>query len=152
MNNKSLQQLIVAFVRALESADLLFLDKYLTRDVTYARETPRPTEVHGKEEVITRMEAFLRAFPGWSLHAGDISADAAQRQVMCSLYIMGASTAEMDFRTLGQGVYEATGKPFALPPGWLVLTVRGAEIQRIDIGFPEGGGLVGIFDQIGVHR
>jgi hypothetical protein len=152
MNTHALQQLIVAFVKALESANLLFLDKYLTPDVMYVRANPRPTEVQGKEEVITRMEAFLRAFPGWSLHADEISADAAQRQVMCSLYIMGASTGEMDFRTLGQGKYDATGKPFVLPPGWLMLTVRGAEIQRIDIGFPDGGGLVGIFDQIGSHR
>jgi hypothetical protein len=152
MNTHALQHLIVAFVKALESGDLLFLDKYLTSDVTYVRAHPRPTEVRGKEEVITRMEAFLRAFPNWSLVAEDVSADASQRQVTCSLRIMGINDGEMDFRGIGQGKYEATGKAFILPDGWLMLSVRGAEIQRIDIGFPDGGGLVGIFEQIGSHR
>lgn len=152
MNTLALQHLIVSFVKALENADLLFLDKFLTDDVVYVRAHPRPTEVQGKEEVITRMEVFLRAFPGWSLLAEDISSDAAQGQVTCGLRIMGINDGEMDFRTLGQGRYKATGKPFILPDGWLMLTIRGAEIQRIDIGFPDGGGLVGIFDQIGSHR
>jgi hypothetical protein len=116
------------------------------------RAHPRPTEVQGKEEVIVRMEAFLRAFPGWSLEANDVSSDAAQGQVTCSLRIMGINDGEMDFRGIGQGRYEATGRAFILPEGWLMLTVRGAEIQRIDIGFPDGGGLVGIFEQIGSHR
>ncbi len=152
MNAAALQHLIVAFVKALETSDLLFLDKYLAPDVIYVRSNPRPAEVGGKEEVIARMEAFLRAFVGWSLTVDDISADAAQRQVACSLHIRGRNSGEMDFRGLGQGKYEATGKTFEIPPGWLMLTVRGAEISRIDIEFPDGGGLVGIFNQIGSHR
>jgi SnoaL-like domain len=152
MTAQALEHLIVAFVRALESSDLLFLDKFLTPDVVYVRLNPRSNEFHGKEEVIGRMEPFLRAFVGWSFNASDLQADPAQRTVMCSLHISGANQGEMDFRAIGQGHYEATGKSFALPPGRLTLSARGAQIQRIEIEFAEGGGLVGIFEQIGPHR
>ena len=152
MSAEALQHLIVAFVQALESGDMLFLDKFLTPDVIYARLNPRSTEVHGKEEVIARIEPFLRAFVGWSFKAGDITSDPANRQVTCSLHVSGANQGAMDFRAIGQGQYEATGKSFALPLGHLMLTARGAQIQRIEIEFAEGGGLIGIFEQIGPHR
>lgn len=144
--------MIIAFVKALESGDLLFLDKFLTPDVIYARLNPQTTEIHGKEEVIARMEPFFRAFAGWSFNAGNISADSAHRQVMCGLHISGENRGAMDFRGLGQGQYQATGKSFVLPPGRLLLSVRGAQIERIEIEFSDGGGLVGIFQQIGPHR
>jgi hypothetical protein len=152
MNDQALAHLIVGFVRALESADLLFLEKYLAADVVYVRSSPTRTEVPGKDAVIARMEPFLRAFAGWSLTAADISADSERHQVTCSLHITGENKGDMDFRVLGQGTYTATGKVFALPPGHLALTVCGAEICRIDIDFPQGGGLTGIFEQIGPHR
>ena len=152
MTDHALRQLIAAFVKALESGDILFLDKFLTPDVVYARLNPRSTEVHGKEEVIARMEPFFRAFVGWSFNAGDITPDPANRQVTCSLHITGENRGEMDFRAMGQGYYGATGKAFSLPPGRLMLTARGAQIQRIEIEFADGGGLVGIFQQIGPHR
>ena len=152
MTADALEHLIVAFVRALESNDLLFLDKFLTPDVVYTRLNPRSNEFHGKEEVIARMEPFLRAFVGWSFNASDISADPAKRQVTCSLHISGANQGVMDFRAIGQGQYEATGKSFDLPPGRLMLSARGAHIERIEIEFAEGGGLDGIFAQIGPHR
>lgn len=152
MNAAALEHLIVAFVRALESGDLLFLDKYLSADVVYARSSPTHTEVQAKEAVIARMEPFLRAFSGWSLAATDIVTDPDHHQVTCNLHISGSSAGEMDFRALGQGRYEATGRSFTLPPGRLMLTVRGAAICRIDIDFPQGGGLTGLFEQIGPHR
>jgi hypothetical protein len=98
------------------------------------------------------MEPFLRAFSGWAFNAQDITADETRQQVTCSLHITGSNQGAMDFRGLGQGVYAPTGKSFALPPGTLTLTIRGAEIHRIDMTFAEGGGLTGIFEQIGPHR
>lgn len=152
MNAQALAQVIVRFTRALESADLLFLDKYLADDVVYVRVRPTSTEVTGKDAVIARMEPFLRAFTGWSLDAAGIVADAENSRVTCSLHITGRNAGEIDLRALGQGSYAATGKPFVLPPGRLTLTVRGAEICQIEFDFPEGGGLSGIFAQIGSHR
>lgn len=152
MNERALSHLITAFVAALEQGNLVFLEKYLSADVAYDRIYPRPFVARGKDEVITRMEPYFRAFRGWSLTAAEIQPDAEARRVTCELHIQGANRGEMDFRTKGQGRYEATGRAFALPPGRLTLTVRGAEICRIEIEFPPGGGLAGIFEQIGAHR
>jgi SnoaL-like domain len=152
VNAETLRQIILAFVQALETGDLLFLDKYLTADVVYIRTRPTRTEVHGKEEVLLRIEPFLRAFPGWQIAAEDIAAEPNQRRVTCRMLITGSNSGDMDFRGFGQGKYAATGKTFTLPPGELALTVRGASICRIDIDFAEGGGLTGIFEQIGPHR
>jgi hypothetical protein len=152
MNAQSLQRIAEAFIKALEEGDLLFLEKYLTPDVVYIHGMALGGTVQGKQEVLWRMEPFMRAFPDWRFNARDFTVDVEQRIVTCTIQVMGTNTGEMDFRVFGQGVYKPTGRSFVLPVEQLMLTIRGASVSRIEVPAVEGAGFLGIFQQIDLER
>ena len=70
--------------------------------------------------------------------------------VKCTVQMEGNHTRAWDLSFLGLGVIPATNKAWKNPKEEMIVTIRDGKIAEIEVFVPEGGGIHGIFAQLGV--
>jgi predicted ester cyclase len=134
---------VQAAIPALESGDPLTIASLLTEDFTFSGPVPQPL---GKAEFLRLAQTLKAAIPDWAFHASDFQA--AGDQVQFTVQITGTHTGTLA-AIPGVPPVPPTGKSIQLPAERQRVTVRGQQISRYDVEPTPGGGVPGIYAQVG---
>lgn len=128
---------------AFESDDHTTLASLLTEDFMFSGPVPRPL---GKAEFLGLARALKAALPDWAFHARDFHSDGDQ--VTFTVQITGTHSGILAVIP-GVPPVPPTGKSIQLPAEQLMMTVRGNQISRYVVELTPGGGVPGIYAQVG---
>lgn len=118
---------------------------YLTNDCTFSGAVPQP--ISG-EEWLGIHKAFAAALSNFSFHY-QLSGEKGQ-QVYGRVQLTGKHTDDMRLPVPGLPVIPATGTEVSLPMEAIVLSFREGKVADVHIEKVQGGGLIGMLQQLGV--
>jgi predicted ester cyclase len=129
---------------AMEKGDFEKLEKNLDKDYQLVGPAPKPV---GKKEAMQMFKALKTAFPDWAFNITELK-EAGDR-ITCLLHITGTHSGTLDLSFLGIPSQTATGTKVRQPTEPAAVELRGGKVYRLEVGQVEGGGLEGLFKQIG---
>ncbi|MFU8803011.1 MAG: ester cyclase [Bradymonadaceae bacterium] len=132
------------FYRALQSGQMQWAERLLSNDFEARGLVGEPLD---KEHFLDLMESLHRAMPDLAFDARDFQQ--LYHGVWLTTTIKGTHTETLFLPETGP--IEATGLCVELPDEHPLLTIEDGEIVRVSADPVEGGGLVGIFDQLGIE-
>jgi ketosteroid isomerase-like protein len=138
------QAVIQAFYAAIDSGDMVKLDKCLTDDFTFTGPVAKPL---GKKEFLTFETALVAGLPNLKLNAKNIKVQGSKATV--TVQLTGTHTAALGSLRPGMSPIPATGKKVTLPEENVTITVRDDKVAALEVGQVPGGGVPGILAQIG---
>jgi predicted ester cyclase len=139
----SATETVRTFLSAFERNDTATLANLLSDDMTLSGPVPQPTP---KERFIALDRALITSMPNWQFHARDWRQEGDK--VVCTVEITGTHTG-MLAALPGVPPVHATGKQIHLPEEHLTFTLRGDKISNITVDQVPGGGVPGIYAQVG---
>jgi predicted ester cyclase len=107
--------------------------------------TPQPV---GKKEFVGLQSALVQAFPDWKFNAQDYHTQGDT--VTVKMHITGTHTHTLASLMPGLPEVPATGKHFSLPEEPSQATVKDGKITSFTSQPVAGGGVMGIFQQLGI--
>ena len=119
-----------------------YLD-FLSEDFQFTGPVPKPI---GREAFAGLMFTMLKACP--NLNNNLTIREASDTQVKRSVTMEGTHTAELDLSPMGMPVFAPTNKSFRLPEEPMTITIKDGKITRFQAEVAEGGGLMGILNQL----
>lgn len=128
---------------AWSSADTTTLSSLATDDFVLSGATPQPLD---KNAFLGLNRALLTAFPDWSFNASEFREEGDN--VYVTVQITGTHTGTLA-AIPGAPAVPATGKHVSLPAEHQVYTVRGGQISGLNITSQPGGGVPGLYAQVG---
>jgi predicted ester cyclase len=118
--------------------------KHLTDDFTFSGPVP---ETIGKREYLDIHSQLKRAFPDWQFNVSNLSEKG--NTVSGSVQVTATHTGTLTLP--GLPPVEATGKLVKIPSEGFTCTFKGDKIAEFSVEKVRGGGLSGIFQQLGVR-
>ena len=135
-----------AIYKALESGNPESVGKYASDDFVFSGPIPEPINF---EKWVGLQKQVRTAFPDWSFNLSDVQE--TENGTRTTLQITGTHTGDLDLSALGLPVVKATGKSVKLPVEHVDITFKGDKVSKFHGDVPAGGGLPGIFKQLGVE-
>lgn len=139
-------EVVLNFVRAMESCDFTEAEGYLAYDFILSGLTPQPMS---KRDFMNLMQTMLSVFPDWSFNVGDIKD--TDNQTTLTQRITGTHTADIHPLFPGMQTVPASGKRVCLPEEAVTVTARGNRIVEMEVERVPGGGIEGLLEQLGVE-
>lgn len=134
------------FANLLESRDIKGLQLLLTDDFKAKGATQELT----KQQALGFLQIMFMAFPDYRFGFSDF--EEKGDFIQCTGQETGTHTGILDLKSLGMPVsLPPTGKSFKLPKCVFTFRVAGDKVTSYDEEAIEGGGLVGILEQLGVR-
>jgi len=118
--------------------------EWLSDDMVFAGALPQPV---GKLEFVALQSAMVAAMPDWKFNGKDFKQNG--ETVTATLQISGTQTAILNLHMPGFTKFPATGKHVSLPEEGMTITVKNGKISRIESAGVAGGGVAGVFAQLG---
>ena len=130
-------------LRTLEQSHSAAASKHLTEDFVFSGPVPEP--LNGNE-FVEMMAATLQAFPDWNFHVQNL----AEKGDQVTGFVQITGTHRGSLKIPGIPEVAATGKRIKLPRETLTCVFRGDKICEFTGEKVLGGGMPGIFQQLGV--
>ncbi len=130
-------------LRDLSSENPWNAGQYLTDDFTFSGPVPSPI---GKTEFLELLTGLRRAFPDWQFNHKDLQEKG--NKVTGTVQISG--THKESLILPGLPTVAATGKSIKLPSEKLECTFEGDKLAEFKGEMAPGGGVPGIYSQLGV--
>lgn len=140
MNNVELVQSMLA---AFEAGDTAMLSAAMTDDFVFSGPVPQPIDKAG---FLGLNQALHTAIPDWKFNASSFQENGDT--VDFTDQITGTHTGVLAAIPMAPPV-PPTGKHIALPVEHLHITVRGGKISRLHVDATPGGGVPGLYAQVG---
>ena len=132
--------------QAFESQQWDVVESHLTDDFTFVGGAPMPLN---KAQFLGTMKGTLAGVPDFSFNATEFKEHSESHVEMVS-QITGTHTATLQNVIPGVPPLAATGKAVALPQERIHFTLQGQQVSQIRVEQVEGGGIPGLFSQLGV--
>lgn len=119
-------------------------EHYFTDDFKFSGPVPEPIDAH---QWIQFHTALKRAFPDWKFNVQNLREE--NGKVTCTVSITGTHKQDLhlpDFPTV-----PASGKKINLPKEQVTVTFKGEKVQEVKVQKVPGGGIPGIYKQIGAE-
>jgi predicted ester cyclase len=132
---------------AFESGNLDYLREHTSEDFAISGAAPQPISMRDFSEMLP---ALTRAFPDWRFNAANYKV--VGDRVTCSVRITCIHSGVLDFPMLNINGYQPTGKRVRLPLEQNTYMVRDGKVTHLEVEKVDGGGIPGIFTQIGAMQ
>jgi hypothetical protein len=141
------REIVQALLDSVQKGDFEKAKSLLSNDFQFSGAVPKP--ING-ETWIGINKNLKKAFPNldYHFHLDNVDGDVAK----ISAQLKGTHSANLDLSPLGLGVTPApnTNKSFSTPREYGKVTVKGDKVTSWIVEPIEGGGLMGILDQLGI--
>ena len=134
-----------AFLAAVERGDVNDTSFYLAEDVVCTGMAPCPV---GKDSFQRIMRALVAGIPNWQFNADNWQARG--ETISTDVRVTGVQSENLPAVLWTVPPVLATGRHIALPAEHIELTWRGDKIVYIDVERVEGGGVLGVLQQLGI--
>jgi len=139
------REIVQALLDSVQRGDFEKAKSFLSNDYQFSGPVPEPINV---ETWLGINKNLKKAFPNLDYH---FHVDGVEGEVTkISAELKGTHSGVLDLSPLGLDVIPATDKSFATPREHGKVTFKGDKISSWVVDKIEGGGLMGILDQLGI--
>ena len=138
-------ELVNQLLQYAEQGNMNAMAEYMTEDFKFSGATPQPMN---KNQFIDLMTSLTQAIPDWKFNVGTITETGDTVHLVNN--ITGKNTGALNFPTLGLNKVPATNRTISLPKETIDAVIRNGQICEFRVVSTPGGGLMGIFRQLGV--
>ena len=142
----STRDIAEGFMAAFEAGDFDTAASYLASDFQFSGPVPEPMSAQAWFGLSAGMKA---AFPDLTYNFRVTGVEG--NIVGTSTQLSGTHTGEWDLSRMGMGIIPPTGKSFSNPAEEGEGVIEGDKIVSLHVYPSEGGGLMGIFAQLGIQ-
>lgn len=118
---------------------------YFSDDFTLSGPVPEPV---GKKEYVALQSGLIKGIPDWKFNPRNVRTQGDT--LTCTLQISGTHTGTIPALMPGASEAPATGKKFTLPVEPTKATFRDGKITSFAVDPVPGGGVMGLFQQLGI--
>jgi predicted ester cyclase len=118
---------------------------YLSDDFVFSGPVPQPV---GKKEFVGLQSGLIKAIPDWKFNIRNVRVQGDNLTAV--VQITGTHTGTLPSLMPGAPEVPATGKHFSLPEEPSRVTVKDGKITSLATDQVPGGGVMGIFQQLGI--
>jgi|SRR5215211_1296954 len=139
------REIVQALLDSVQRGDFQKAKSLLSNDYQFSGPVPEPINAETWVGIHTNLK---RAFPDldYHFHVESVEGDVTK----ISAELKGTHSGALDLSALGLGVTPASGKSFAIPREHGKVTCKGDKVTSWVIDRIEGGGLMGILNQLGI--
>ncbi len=139
------REIVQALLDSVQRGDFEKAKSFLSNDYQFSGPVPEP--ING-ETWLGIHKNLKKAFPNldYHFHVDGVEGDVTK----LSAELKGTHTSVLDLSPVGLGVTPATNKSFAIPREHGKVTCKGDKVVSWVVDRIEGGGLMGILDQLGI--
>ena len=130
---------------ALESDDREAASSHLADDFTYSGMGARRLD---KQEFLSLMHQLTMAIPDWSFHISDIRK--VDNVVYLKTHVTGTQMNELDLNFMDLPIVQGEDTAIRMPEETVELVFKGGKIVQMNVEPVPGGGLPGLYKQLGV--
>ncbi|HEY3344043.1 MAG TPA: nuclear transport factor 2 family protein [Anaerolineaceae bacterium] len=130
---------------ALEAGHFEDAAGYLSDDFTFSGPVPEPV---GKKEFVGLQTGLITGIPDWKFNLHNVRTQGDT--ITCTVQITGTHTATLPALMPGASAVPPTGKHFSLPEEPARVAVRDGKMTSLAVDQVPGGGVMGIFQQLGI--
>lgn len=138
-------EIVTSAFSSIEANDFATVEKFIHKDYLLTGAVPNPM---GKKEVLTMLKSLKAGFPDLRFNLSGLQEQTGQ--VHGSFRITGTHTKALELGFLGMPSQPATRIKLQLPDEKMTVSFLGERISDLQVEPVEGGGLVGLLNQIGV--
>jgi len=138
-------ELVKRTLKNAELGDMAGMGADMAEGFRFSGATPEPLN---KAQFLDLMRALTAALPNWRFNISEIRETGNTVSMVNS--ITGKNTGVLDFPSLGINSLPATGRKVALPAEAIDVVVMNGRISEFKVTPTPGGGLMGIFSQLGI--
>ncbi|HET9912312.1 MAG TPA: hypothetical protein VFQ13_10510 [Anaerolineales bacterium] len=142
------REIVQALLDSVQRGDYQKAKFLVSNDCQFSGPVP---ELMRREAWIGINKNLKKAFPNLDYHFHVDGLDGLDGHVVkISTEIKGTHSGDLDLSSVGLGVTPATNKSFAMPHERCRVIIKGSKVASWVVEPVEGGGLMGILDQLGL--